>query len=220
MEWREAGGVEWLEASLPGARVAFSTRSAGSAKESHVALANALGLSPDRIATARQVHGTELVFHDGAPREPIEADGHVLTEPGIVALVFAADCLPVAVAGPGGVAMLHCGWRGLAAGILARGVAAVEATDAAIGPGIGLCCYEVGDEVLAAFAPLGEGVAAGRMLDLPGVARRLLHEAGVERVAAAGVCTRCDEDRFFSYRREGEAAGRQAGVAWLVPGEG
>jgi YfiH family protein len=220
MEWREAGGVEWLEASLPGARVAFSTRSAGSVKESHAALADALGLPADRVATARQVHGAELIFQGESPVEPVEADGHVLPEPGVAALVFAADCLPVAVAGPGGVAMLHCGWRGLAAGIPARGVAAVGATAAAIGPGIGACCYEVGDEVLAAFAPLGEGVAAGHMLDLTEVARRLLFEAGVERVQAAELCTSCDGNRFYSYRREGDAAGRQGGLAWLTPEKG
>jgi polyphenol oxidase len=220
MEWREAGGVEWLEASLPGAKVAFSTRSAGSVKESHMPLASALGLAPDRIATARQVHGAELILHGPVPGEPVEADGHVIAEPGVAGLVFAADCLPLAVAGPGGVAMLHCGRRGLAAGIVARGVAAVEATDAAIGPGIGPCCYEVGDEVLAAFEPLGHGVAAGGMLDLGEVARRLLREAGVERIEAAGMCTSCAGDRFFSYRREGDRAGRQAGVAWLEQGEG
>jgi hypothetical protein len=220
MEWREADGVEWLEASLPGARVAFSTRSAGSVKESHAALAGALGLPAERIATARQVHGAELIRQCAVPAEPAAADGHVLTEPGIAALVFAADCLPVAVAGPGGAAMLHCGWRGLAAGIVARGVAAVGATEAAIGPGIGPCCYEVGDDVLSAFAPLGDGVATGRMLDLTEVARRLLLEAGVDRIEPAGLCTSCAADRFFSHRREGGAAGRQGGVAWLTPGEG
>ena len=98
--------------------------------------------------------------------------------------------------------MLHCGWRGLAAGIVARGAAAVGATDAAIGPGIGPCCYEVGDEVLDAFADLGEGIAAGRMLDLPEVARRLLAEAGVERVESAGLCTSCEPELFFSHRRD------------------
>ena len=72
----------------------------------------------------------------------------------------------MALAGPGGVAMIHCGWRGLAAGIVERGVDEVEAQAAAVGPGIGPCCYEVGDEVLAAFEPLGPGVAEGRMLDL------------------------------------------------------
>lgn len=217
MEWREAGGVEWLEALIPGARVAFSTRSAGSVKRSHDPLAEALGLAPERIATARQVHSAELIVHGAEPSPPAEADGHVLSAPGPAALVLAADCLPVAVAGSGGVAMLHCGWRGLRAGIVARGAAAVEATDAVIGPGIGPCCYEVGDEVLAAFSPLGEGVAAGRMLDLAEVARRLLRQAAVERIDSAGLCTRCDADRFFSYRREGERAGRQAGIAWLDP---
>jgi len=219
MQWKERDGVEWLEASLPdGARAAFSTRSAGSVKESVAPLAGALGLAPQRIATARQVHGAELARHgrDGTAATP-DADGHVIDVPGAAALVFVADCLPVAVGGPGGAAILHCGWRGLAAGIVARGVAAVGATDAAVGPGIGRCCYEVGEEVLDAFAPLGAAVADGRMLDLAAAARRLLLAAGVERVEVAGLCTRCTAERFFSYRREGERAGRQAGVVWLDP---
>ena len=194
-------------------------------------LAAALGLGPGRIAFSRQVHGAELETHaalplrcsfsvEGAAEEQTdteipEADGHVLTAPGTAALVFVADCLPVALRGPGGVAMLHCGWRGLAAGIVARGAEAVGATEAAIGPGIGACCYEVGDEVLEAFAPLGDGVAAGRMLDLPEVARRLLAAAGVERVRSAGLCTSCEAELFFSHRRDAGRTGRQAGVAWL-----
>jgi polyphenol oxidase len=214
MEWREAGGVEWLEARLPGARVAFSTRSAGSVKESHVALATALGIDPDLVAVNRQVHGNRLVSHGATPGEPVEADGHVLSEPGVAALVFAADCLPVALAGPGGVAMLHCGRRGLAAGIVARGAEAVAATHAAIGPGIGPCCYEVGDEALAAFAALGAGVAQGPMLDLPEVARRLLGASGVAEIESDSLCTCCDPERFFSHRRDA-GPGRQAGVAWI-----
>lgn len=213
MEWREADGVEWLEASLPGGRVAFSTRSAGSAKDSHVRLATALGIDPGRIAVNRQVHGAELCRRTNALDTP-DADGHVITAPGVAGLVYAADCLPVAVAGPGGVAMLHCGWRGLAAGIAARGAAAVDATHAAIGPGIGPCCYEVGDEVLAAFAPAGEGVASGGRLDLPEVARRLLRQAGVEEIESAALCTCCEEELFYSHRRDG-GPGRQAGIAWL-----
>lgn len=193
-------------------------------------LAAALGLAPERVAIGRQVHGAELATHAGArgptpfaePSDEIATvDGHVVAEPGLAALVFVADCLPVALAGPGGVAMLHCGWRGLAAGILARGVEAVGAGDAAIGPGIGPCCYEVGGEVLGAFAGLGRGVAAGGMLDLAEVARRLLREAGVERVEAAGLCTSCEPERFFSHRRDGGRTGRQAGVAWIDdPGVG
>lgn len=192
-------------------------------------LAAALGVEPDRIAYGRQVHGADLDTVDSSfrgsfrthevrkePRDALsEVDGQVVTAPGVAGLVFTADCLPVALAGPGGVAMLHCGWRGLAAGIIAKGAAAIQATSAAIGPGIGPCCYEVGDEVLAAFAGLGEGVAEGRMLDLPEVARRLLTEAGVERTESAGLCTSCEVELFFSHRRDAGRTGRQGSLAWL-----
>jgi len=218
MEWQEVGGVEWVEARLPGARVVFSTRSAGSVKESLWLLADALGISEKRIVSGRQVHGAELAFHDAPTAEKPAVDGHVIRRPGPIGLVYTADCIPVAVAGPGGVAMLHCGWRGLAAGIVARGVEAVDATDAAVGPGIGPCCYEVGDEVLAAFDELGDDVAEGRMLDLPEVARRLLRRAGVERIESEDICTRCEPELFFSYRRDG-GTGRQAGLAWIDESE-
>ena len=192
-------------------------------------LATSLGFAPEQVIFARQVHGTRLIEHSTEfrgsfvrpdrtkePRnDPPEADGHVLREPGLGALVFTADCLPIAVAGPGGVAMLHAGWRGLAGGILAAGVDAVEATSAAIGPGIGPCCYEVGDEVLDAFSDLGEGVAEGRMLDLAEVARRQLAAAGVGRVESAGLCTSCEAELFFSHRRDEGRTGRQGGVAWI-----
>lgn len=192
-------------------------------------LAAALGFEPEQVVFARQVHGARLIEHPtefrgsfrsvGDQKEPRngppEADGHVLREPGLAGLVFTADCLPVAVAGPRGVAMLHGGWRGLAGGILAAGVEAVGATSAAIGPGVGPCCYEVGDEVLDAFSDLGEGVATGRMLDLPEVARRQLTRAGVERVESAGLCTSCEAELFFSHRRDAGRTGRQGGIAWL-----
>lgn len=200
-------------------------------------LAAALGLAPERIVFGRQIHGAELALPtdteppfrgsfstdgvDFEPRNPgelREVDGHVVAEPGLAPLVFVADCLPVALWGPGGVAMLHCGWRGLAAGILARGAEAIGAEAAAIGPGIGSCCYEVGDEVLDAFGDLGQGIAEDRMLDLAEVARRLLAAAGVERVESAGLCTACEPELFFSHRRDAGRTGRQAGLAWLEPG--
>jgi YfiH family protein len=214
MKWAGRDGVRWLEADLPGAKAVFSTRSAGSVKESRIPLATALGVRPDRIVDARQVHGADLAFHAGPLATPVDADGHVIAEPGTVGLVYTADCLPVAVAGPRGAAILHCGWRGLAAGIVARGVAAVDATHAAIGPGIGPCCYEVGDDVFAAFAGLDGGVASGPTLDLPQVARLLLRDAGVEQTESADLCTRCEEELFFSHRRDG-GAGRQAGLVWI-----
>jgi polyphenol oxidase len=245
MEWREKDGVRWLEAELGDrGRAAFGTRVGGvseapfdslnlgilteddraAVEENRRRLAAALNRDPARIPIGLQVHGGELAAHEG-PQEPSpfaepgsdlpEVDGHVVDRPGLAPLVFTADCLPVALAGPGGVAMLHCGWRGLAAGIVARGAEAVGATDAAVGPGIGRCCYEVGDEVLGAFAGLGEGIADGRMLDLAEVARRLLREAGVERVKVAGLCTSCERELFFSHRRDAGRTGRQGSLAWL-----
>lgn len=238
MEWSERNGVRWLEADLGGARAAFSTRLGGASEapfdslnlglltddaedaveENRRRLAAVLGFAPEQVVHARQVHGTRLLDHRDRLGKAVEADGHVVREAGLAALVFVADCLPVALRGPGGVAMVHAGWRGLAGGILGAGAEAVDATAAAIGPGIGPCCYEVGDEVLEAFAGLGEGVAADRMLDLGEAARGLLAEAGVERVEVAGLCTSCERGLFFSHRRDRGRTGRQAGVAWIEGG--
>jgi YfiH family protein len=248
MEWIQSDGLRWLEADLGGARAVFTTRTGGVSEvpfdrlnlgvltdddvdavvENRGRLAAALGFEPQRIPIGLQVHGADLAFHSG-PQVPSpfarlgseipEVDGHVVSEPGLAPLVFTADCLPIALRGPAGVAMLHCGWRGLAAGIVAAGAEAIGAISAAIGPGIGSCCYEVGDEVLDAFSGLGDGVAVQRMLDLSEVARRLLHEAGVERIESAGLCTSCEEELFFSHRRDGGRTGRQAGLAWIEPEE-
>jgi YfiH family protein len=236
MEWREHDGVRWLEADLGGAAAAFSTRLGGVSDppfdrlnlglltddaedaviENRRRLVSALGFERGQVAFARQVHGTRLLDHRLARAGDLEeADGHVISEPGMAALVFVADCLPVALAGAGGAAMVHAGWRGLAGGILAAAAEAVEADAAAIGPGIGPCCYEVGDEVLAAFADLGEGVARGRMLDLPEAARRSLAKAGVGRIESAGLCTSCEPELFFSHRRDEGRTGRQGGLVWL-----
>ena len=243
MEWRERDGVRWLEAELPGARAAFSTRAGGVSEppyrslnvavktgdepgrvhDNRRALAAALGIAPANVVMGRQVHGAALVWHETpqSPRvyadvvpSPVEADAHATDQPGLVPLVMTADCLPVALAGPGGVAMAHAGWRGLAGGVLSGAAARVGARAAAIGPGIGPCCYEVGDEVLGAFTGI-EGAAQGRMLDLVAVARGLLGRAGVDDVAAAGLCTSCNPELLYSHRRDGERTGRQAGLAWL-----
>ena len=194
-----------------------------------------------RHARGRQVHGT-LVRRVGPgearpgegpvwktpPREGpaweappgeslLEADGQATALPGLGVMVLTADCLPVALGSAGAVAMLHAGWRGLAAGVLEEGVRAMRdlgAGDqivAVIGPGAGACCYEVGAEVHAA---LGSGDSGARHIDLHAIARERLLAAGVSRVRDLGICTICDR-AFFSHRREGARAGRQAGVAWL-----
>jgi polyphenol oxidase len=244
VEWRENEGVRWLEAKLPGARAAFSTRLGGLSEapydalnvgiltgdefervgENRRRLAASIERDPQGVVMARQAHGAELRRHN-APQEPRvfadvvkspdEADGQVTSNPELTPLVIVADCLPVAMVGPGGVAMAHCGWRGLAGGIVARVADAVEAEAAAIGPGIGPCCYEVGEEVLSAFADL-DGVARGRMLDLTAVATALLERAGVGTIESSGLCTSCNPELFYSHRRDGERTGRQAGLAWMA----
>ncbi len=244
MNWREAGEVRWLEASLPGATACFTTRTGGVSAapfnslnlgiltddertdvlENRHRLASALELDGTRVAMARQVHGAGLMSHDGGPVSPHylepggpldEADGHLTQAPGLPVLVLVADCLPVAMTGPGGLAMLHCGWRGLTAGIIEDAAGRIGATDAVIGPGIGPCCFEVGEEVFEDFADLGPGLRRDRKLDLWKVGRRLLEGAGVKRVETAGICTCCDRETFFSHRRDNGATGRQAGIAWI-----
>jgi YfiH family protein len=241
LRWREKNGVRWLEAELPGATAAFSTRLGGvseppfdtlnlgrltgdpGVRENRHRLAAALGVDPHGVLIGRQVHEAEVQRHDG-PTEPSayaepapglpEADGHATDRPGLAPLVFVADCLPVALSGARGVAMIHCGWRGMAAGIVQGGVEEVAASAAAIGPSIGPCCYEVGDEVRDAFASLGEGVVTGRMLDLREVARHLLARAGIEEVEISELCTSCHPELFFSHRRDHGRTGRQAGLVW------
>jgi YfiH family protein len=245
MRWREQAGTKWLEAELPGARAAFSARVGGvsdgpfeslnlglltddrpdAVRENRLRLAAALSVDSRRVLIARQVHAADVLRHE-APPEPEafadpgpglpDADGHATAVAGLAPLVFVADCLPVALAGPGGVAMLHCGWRGLSAGIVERGVAEVEARAAAVGPGIGPCCYRVGPEVLAEFDGLGAGIAADGALDLRQVARRLLEQVGVESVEVSTECTSCRPELFFSHRRDGGRTGRQAGLVWLT----
>ncbi|HWD10902.1 MAG TPA: polyphenol oxidase family protein [Solirubrobacteraceae bacterium] len=177
------------------------------------------------LARGYQVHGTEVARVAELPAQeadaPVSADGQATALPGVAAMVLAADCLPVALGTGGAVAMVHAGWRGLAAGVLAEGVRALRelAPDARagqivalIGPCAQACCYEVGEEVQRAF-PRSHHHA--RTIDLRAIAREQLVAAGVGEVRDFGGCTICDE-RYFSHRREGARAGRQAGVAWLT----
>jgi polyphenol oxidase len=248
MDWREQDGVHWLQAELPGATAAFSTRIGGvsqrpydslnvavltgderdAVRENRRRLAHTLDRDPARVVMGRQVHGAALREHSMRPEHRVyadavrsseEVDAHATTNPELTPLVMVADCLPVAMAGPQGVAMAHCGWRGLAAGILGVAVGVVDATAAAIGPGIGPCCYEVGEEVLAQFDDL-DHVAEGRMLDLTAVTRKLLARAGVTEVESADLCTSCNSEFLYSHRRDGERTGRQAGLVWLDRGRG
>ena len=169
------------------------------------------------LAWGWQVHGTSVKeWLKGS--DPVSGgdldrvDGHVTSRDDLALLVLVADCLPVALAGGERVGMVHCGWRGLAGGILERAVASFDAPPAAaVGPGIGPCCYEVGDEVRSQFAGR---FATGRNLDLRAIAEDALRMAGVERIEHVDLCTSCREDLFFSHRRDEGVTGRQGGLAW------
>ncbi len=245
MRRRRSQGVEWFEAELPDATVCFTTRHGGFSSppwnglnlgvltgderatvlRNRELMASALGFDGNALRMGLQVHGDRILEHEDGreaqylswDEDPPVADGHITDRPGLPLLVLAADCLPVAVTGPGGLAMLHCGWRGLAGSLVPDAVSRVGGQHAVIGPGIGPCCFEVGQEVREAFSGLGEDAFVGRHCDLPAVARRILGAAGVDRVEAAGICTHCQADDFFSHRRDGGVTGRQAGIAWINP---
>lgn len=144
-------------------------------------------------------------------------DGHATYLRGVGCKVVTADCLPVALIAEDAVAMVHAGWRGLALGVLEEGVRAIrelgagEAIVAAIGPGAGACCYEVGEEVMTA---LDQDGSAPARIDLKAIAARRLAAAGVENVHDAGICTICaDPGLFCSFRRDG-TPDRQWSFAW------
>jgi YfiH family protein len=179
------------------------------------------------LARGYQVHGGTVTRVVEMPREDagipaVRADGQATALAGVAGMVLTADCLPVALGTRGAVAIVHAGWRGLAAGVLGEGVLALRELDlelargageivAMIGPCAGACCYEVGEEVHNAFP---DSHRRGRTIDLRAIAREQLAAAGVAMLADLDACTICDE-RYFSHRREGARAGRQAGVAWL-----
>jgi hypothetical protein len=230
-----------IAVDLIGGRALFTTRRGGSSTGPYAGLnmGTTFGPQPTDVLANRkalqealgaalvwghQVHGTHVATASTVQgrESPEDADGQATTVAGVAAMVMVADCLPIAIAGDGAVAMVHAGWRGLAAGIIDAGVTSVRALgargplSAAIGPGAGPCCYEVGGEVRAAFARHGPAVRRGDHLDLKAVAKRELERAGVARIDDVGLCTICsDPALFFSHRRDRGVTGRQAGLAWL-----
>jgi YfiH family protein len=201
-----------------------------------------LGLAGRPLATMRQVHGANVavvgpdVPGQGPPegRPPLArdqgADVLVTTSPGPALMALTADCVPVLLADPAArvVAAVHAGWRGLAAGAVEAGVAALAAagadpgrTVALVGPCIGPAAYEVGpdvlDQVAGRYPDAAATTAGGRpSLDLAAAATAALAGAGVAGIRVGGECTHDQPDRFFSFRREG-TTGRQAGIVALAP---
>ncbi len=187
-------------------------------------LADRTGIDPERARMAWQRHGP--VVKQASPEGILErvrhepCDGWWSDEPGQGMLLLTADCLPVAIARANGkppaLAVLHVGWRGLLAGIVENGVAALGEGPlaAAVGPGIGPCCYEVGPEVTGLFTErFGPEVVSERKLDLWRAAELALEEAGVAEVERTDLCTFCHPELFFSHRRDRGITGRQGVIA-------
>jgi hypothetical protein len=204
----------------------------------------AAGLRGARPALLRQVHGARVLEVEriaavgGGGLEADAVVAHAAAGPrGLAPAVRWADCVPVLLAEQDGraVAAVHSGWRGTAARVVPRAVArlaergvAPEALVAAIGPSIGPCCYEVGDEVADAVARASGGMTARVVSGRPGRRRLDLREAirlqlegegvGAGSIHVAPWCTACSADLFFSYRRQGAAAGRQMACIGWPPG--
>jgi len=193
----------------------------------------AVGIHDGRVVTMKQVHGDNIAeITDTNVKETGEADAMVTAKPGVFLGVLTADCVPMLFVAPEKriAAAVHAGWRGTLAGIAAKTVKyfmdnydiAPGSLQAALGPSIGLCCYEVGDDVLGPLcARWGEQAqtsiersTAKPHLDLRRLNQAILVDAGVpaERIFNVGPCTSCAEDEFFSYRRERRETGRQMSV--------
>jgi YfiH family protein len=182
----------------------------------------AIGADVAKLALNFQVHSARVRQAEPASRGE-RADGLWTAEPGLPILAMSADCLPIALARTDGsraaVAVLHAGWRGLLEGIVASGAEALGGGSlaAAIGPGIGPCCYEVGEEVAAPFRErFGDDVVRERRLDLWTSAERALRAAGADRVDRFDRCTACEPETFFSHRRDRSRTGRQGVIAYVT----
>jgi hypothetical protein len=187
---------------------------------------------PGAPARVRLAHGADLRIVDSAGIYG-PYDGLLTCCREVPLWLTVADCLPIYLASGGGewIGILHCGWRGAAAGCVASMVTEmVEASGSApsairawIGPGIGSSCYPVGDDVAARFpAESVTRAAETTHLDLGRAAEILLHDAGLPTgsVLRSPLCTACRPDLFFSFRRDGKRSGRMAAVIWIGSGEG
>lgn len=233
--------VPLLQWAVPGPyEVAFSTRVGGvsegpfaslnlglltedapaNVEENRRRLCDALDVDPERLAMNRQVHAATVNRAQAGERGK-DGDGLLTDEPGVPMLKVTADCLPIALArtnGEPGLAVLHAGRLGLLEGIVEAGVAALGGRIAAVvGPGIGPCCYEVGDDIADAYrARFGHDAVKGRNLDLWTVSDRVLRNAGVVSVERLDLCTACNPEQFFSHRRDGGSTGRQGVIGYVT----
>lgn len=190
--------------------------------DAHAAMAASVGYPCSALRMCRQVHGARVLI-DPSPDASVgeQADALVLRDGRGAAAVRTADCASILLGdkASGAVAAVHAGWRGVVAGVIPAAVAALAggATHgvlAALGPGIGACCFEVGDEVAEAIVrACGEAVARpgprGRPhVDLGAAVRAQLAACGIVAVEQVGGCTVCDPAGWHSFRRDGDRSGR------------
>lgn len=204
----------------------IEARFVGRTRASAMQIAQALPGAPRGLSWLHQVHSDRVLVAARAGCRG-EADALITVRSDLALTIATADCVPVIVGGPRAVAAIHAGWRGIASRIVTRALDALEelggAEMASIGPAIGACCYEVGEDVAARVVEASSpsvarrGAASGRLtLDLAGAVTAQLAERGVEEIVSCPGCTRCDP-RWSSYRRDGRAAGRNRALAWLTP---
>ncbi len=196
----------------------------------------AVGIHDGRIITMRQVHGDRIIeVEDNHIKEAGEGDGMVVREQDAFLGVLTADCVPILFVAPEQriAAVVHAGWRGTLAGIGAKMIHLLDSqhdvspttVEAALGPAIGSCCYEVKDDVLTPLTqrwgkiaePCVKNTEGKTYLDLRRLNRAILEQAGVPstQIYEVGPCTSCSADQFFSYRREKKETGRQISfIGW------
>ncbi len=194
--------------------------------------ARAVGLDSLPVVRASQVHGCRVgVIRAEAPPESPRADALATDRSGLALSMTYADCLPIILVDETVpvIGLVHAGWRGSVAGVAVEAWEAMrsigarsETTVAYLGPSIGPCCYQIGEDVVERVLPLGasgeqsiERREDGTFLDLPGLNARLLDRLGVN-VVRGNVCTSCHRDLFFSHRGDGGQTGRFAVYAALV----
>jgi polyphenol oxidase len=197
----------------------------------------AVGVHDARIITMKQVHGDQIIqVKDKNIKEAGEADGMMTSEEAAYLGVLTADCVPILFVVPERkiAAIVHAGWRGTLAGIAAKMIRrlgenygiAPEQVEAALGPSIGACCYEVGKDVTKPVVEKWDGIAQSSLqtrdgkqfLDLRNLNRAILERARVpsKQIFEIGPCTACATDDFFSYRKEQKETGRQISfIGWL-----
>jgi YfiH family protein len=193
--------------------------------ENRLRASAAVGADPETATMAWQVHGgdvTEAKAKGIVERTVFDqCDGLWTDRPGQAMALVTADCFPVALARTNGnpkLCVLHVGWRGLLAGIVDSGVTAFGTGPLAaiVGPGIGSCCYEVGDEVSIPFRErFGPDIASNGHVDLGAATELALKDAGVATIERIGHCTSCEPELFFSHRRDRGRTGRQGVIAYI-----